>query len=208
MIVYLINMSACALLLLALYTLLFEREKMHHFKRIYLLFSLIFSMTIPLLHLTVDLTDTSAAVGFLISRADNLIHSADNRRVIIEKASPDKTAENRIEKVNRMEKAPIGLSINFVPVILSAYILVTLLFLFRLLKNYKRILAYGRKNACIKYKGASMVLIDEKTVPYSFGRYIFVSRADYCNGLVAEEILIHEWAHVSQRHTWDIVLSN
>jgi hypothetical protein len=46
-------------------------------------------------------------------------------------------------------------------------------------------------------------LIKEKLVPHSFGKYIFVNRTDYENGRIAEEIIIHEWAHIRQKHTLD-----
>jgi hypothetical protein len=55
------------------------------------------------------------------------------------------------------------------------------------------------------YRDAKIALVNEKTIPHSFGRYIFVNREDYINGRIADEIIAHEWTHVQQRHTWDIM---
>jgi len=51
MITYLINSVLCGLILYLAYIFLLENENIHHFKRGYLLFSLIFSLLIPLVQL-------------------------------------------------------------------------------------------------------------------------------------------------------------
>jgi hypothetical protein len=48
-------MTACTLLLYAMYALLLERERMHRFKRIFLLVSLVFSMVVPFTTLTINI---------------------------------------------------------------------------------------------------------------------------------------------------------
>jgi hypothetical protein len=47
--------------------------------------------------------------------------------------------------------------------------------------------------------------MERKVAPHSFGRYIYINRDDYQNGLVPDEILIHEWAHVRQHHSYDLL---
>jgi len=49
MILYLVKSTICLALLLGVYRLFLEKEKMHRFNRFFLLFSLIFSFTIPLI---------------------------------------------------------------------------------------------------------------------------------------------------------------
>jgi hypothetical protein len=62
-----------------------------------------------------------------------------------------------------------------------------------------------RKNNRVDYRGATIVLLKEKVVPHSFGRYIFVNSEDYNSGLVPDEIVVHELTHVRQYHTYDIL---
>jgi hypothetical protein len=61
------------------------------------------------------------------------------------------------------------------------------------------------KNDCADYNRAVVVLLREKVVPYSFLRYIFVNREDYTGRLVPKELIAHEYAHVRQHHTYDII---
>jgi hypothetical protein len=52
----------------------------------------------------------------------------------------------------------------------------------------------------------SLVFIEEKTLPYSFFRYIFVNQSDFENSKIEKELLIHEEAHCLQYHSIDIIL--
>jgi hypothetical protein len=52
----------------------------------------------------------------------------------------------------------------------------------------------------------SLVLVDERTLPYSFFKYIFVNKSDYEDGKIEKELLIHEEAHCLQYHSVDIIL--
>jgi murein DD-endopeptidase MepM/ murein hydrolase activator NlpD len=51
-----------------------------------------------------------------------------------------------------------------------------------------------------------MVLIRERTLPYSFFRYIFVNQTDYETGKIEKELLLHEEAHSEQFHSIDILI--
>ena len=193
MITYLLNMTLCALLLYVVYALLLERENMHGFKRAYLLISITFSIVVPLASLPVALTPTTANISTLSAGVGNITKAVEYQTLATEVIAPT-TAETPV-------KSPVNYSLLF----LYAYILITSLFLLRLLKNCWQVHTLGRKNALIDYHGAKIALINEKTVPYNFGRYIFINKEDYDNGRIADEIILHEWAHFHQKHSWDIV---
>ncbi len=197
MIAYLIKMTFCALLLYAVYALLLERENMHGFKRIYLLISIIFSMVMPLIDLpiAIALPPATANMVTLSAGVNNVTEPVVENQTLI------------IEPIVQAEEMPIPVtsSINYSLLFLSVYMLITSFFLFRLLKNCWQILILGRKNALIDHFGAKIALVSEKSVPHSFGRYIFVNKEDYDNGQIADEIIQHEWTHIHQRHSWDIV---
>ena len=188
MILYLVKMTACALLLYVMYALLLEKEKMHRIKRFYLLFSLIFSMTVPLVTLTVNMP----AINTIVSGWNNIVRIADIQL-------------EEIEMDTQVEAIPTTTSIHYSLLLLVAYVSITSIFLFRLLKNCWTMLAKGRNNAFKDYHGAKIVLIDEKNVPYSFGPYIFANREAYTGGQIPDEILLHECTHVRQQHSNDIL---
>lgn len=52
-----------------------------------------------------------------------------------------------------------------------------------------------------------MVLLDEKVLPHSFLNYVFVSRQEYEAGRIDNELFIHEKAHITQKHSLDILFA-
>ena len=192
MIVYIIKMTACALLLYAIYALLFEKENMHRFKRIYLLGSLVFSMIAPFVALPVNILQTP----------ENMLFYAGWENGTVTETRQSLVAETTVQN---QETSPQAASINYFLALLSVYAFVSLILLLRLLRNGFQMITLGRKYACVDYRCAKIALMNEKIVPHSFGRYIFINREDYDSGRIPDEILLHEWAHVRQRHTYDIV---
>lgn len=54
--------------------------------------------------------------------------------------------------------------------------------------------------------GSVLVLLDEQTMPFSWGHYIVLSERDYAES--GQEILIHERAHLRLRHSFDLFLTD
>ncbi|MCD2425311.1 M56 family metallopeptidase [Niabella pedocola] len=57
------------------------------------------------------------------------------------------------------------------------------------------------------FEGATLVLPEVPVTPHSFFNYIILNKADFDSRRIETAILIHELAHVRQKHTWDIVLA-
>lgn len=62
-----------------------------------------------------------------------------------------------------------------------------------------------RENQVKNTDHLKLVLLSRKTTPYSFGSYVFVNQGEYEKGEIESEILVHEQAHIQQRHSLDIV---
>jgi beta-lactamase regulating signal transducer with metallopeptidase domain len=102
---------------------------------------------------------------------------------------------------------PYVKSINYMVLgIWIAYFSITAVLLSRFLINIKYILQRTRRSAHIPYEESKIVLLNKKTVPHSFLGYIYLNKEAYTSGNIEEEILVHELAHVSQKHSWDILL--
>ena len=86
-----------------------------------------------------------------------------------------------------------------------AYFFITAGFLSKFVINIIYILQRARKGVFKSYRGSKIVLFNQKTVPHSFLGYIFLNEEAYTSGNIEEEILVHELAHVSQKHSWDIL---
>ncbi len=180
MIPYLIKSTICLLLFIAFYKLFLERENMHKIKRVYLIGSLIFSGIIPII--TFTYTKTIIA------------DSIEQERVITPTVI---AAEKAIENVPQF---------NYWELILwSIYAIGVVLFLFRFIRNLKGIRTKIKIHEKEKTPSYTNVLLDKKTVPHTFLDYIFVTKKEYKEQHIPSEVLLHEQAHVAQKHTFDIL---
>ncbi|MDI1307323.1 MAG: M56 family metallopeptidase [bacterium] len=173
---FLIKSTLTLLVLLAVYHLLLEKEKMHTFNRFYLLFSLIFSFVIPFI--TIEVLTKIAATT---TNASHIQIMQGN--FVIE------------EETNYLRIA-----------LWSLYTLVTALLMFRFFRNILKITSKIKSNKTINYKNATLILIKEKVLPHTFLNTIFINEEEYHNREIAEELYTHELTHVTQKHTLDILL--
>ncbi|MFO7822678.1 MAG: M56 family metallopeptidase [Cyclobacterium sp.] len=181
MIIYLIKIILCSALLISVYKALLEKEKMHQFNRAYLLGSLAFSILVPFFTFNQGTQPLPFAGGMVTETAFSLDHGVS-------------------EQTNEET------SINYQSIIyLTIYISVAVLLFYRFTVNLKMILQRAWTNPIIKYKNSKIVLMPQNVMPHSFLNYIFLNAEEYINGNIQREILIHELAHVRQKHSWDII---
>ena len=185
---YLIKSVLCSGLLLLFYHLFLEREKMFFFNRLYLLFSIVFALGIPLL-----------SIEFSSEKLPD---------PIIDYAQTDYLKTDRLPveilRQTTLEDDPINW-IHQLPLIFYGFI--TCFLLFRFIKNLHTVLMQKSGKDMIDYRKAKLVLVPENAITYTFLDYIFVNKAEFLNSDIREEILAHEYAHVSQKHTLDVLFT-
>ncbi len=179
---YICKVTLCSALLLLLYKILFEEQKMHVFNRYYLLAGLVLSFVFPMITYGTPSTVLPViANAFLNSRMPANIQTIH----------PLYTINN----------------VNYViPVIIIIYVAVASILLIRYLKNIKTILLKRHDNFKVLYENQKIVLIADDVIPHSFWNCIFLNREDYLKGKIENEILYHELSHVQQKHSFDILL--
>ncbi|GAB2995624.1 hypothetical protein GCM10027284_12890 [Cyclobacterium sediminis] len=181
MIYYLIKIIGCSALFILFYKLVLEGEHMYKFNRFYLLISLMLSFIIP----------------FIAFKQQVL------PRELVDAVVFESTFSINPES---FKNKPYVKSINYMIWGFGlVYFFVTVAFLSRFLINIKYILQKLRKGVCIPYRGSKIVLFNQNTVPHSFLGYVFLNEEAYTSGNIEEEILVHELAHVSQKHSLDIL---
>lgn len=181
MIIYLLKTIACSGLLWGIYKLFLEKENMNHFKRFYLLFSLAFSYTVPLLVVTIPQV------------TDPVMATVNNFTPVLP------------ETVTGSHKTQLPEFYSYTNILLYAYGTITLFFLVRLTGVLWLLSQKLRRNKTIRLGKAKLVLVEEDIQPYSFLHYVFVSTTAYNTNRVEEAILDHEMTHVRQRHSLDII---
>lgn len=177
MILYLIKSGLCLAILLAFYHLVLEREKMHRFNRFYLLLSLLVAAVIPFISIEVGSDSSSEVLNQKI-----LDHTFVNTEPIAEKSG-----------------------FNFYNLAYIIYFLIASVLSFRFIRNILKLINKKAQNTFVNYKGATLILVEDKILPHSFWNYIYINKQQFENKEIEEELLTHELTHVKQKHTFDVL---
>lgn len=173
---YILKSTACLLLFFAFYKVVLENSSIHHFKRFYLLGSLLASFLIPLITFTSYIEASSIVPVF----------TDGNPQVVSSETEA---------------------TINFWPIVLwTVYALGILFFSVKFFSNLLGLIERIKKNP--KYRDSSFinVLLDETVVPHTFFSFIFSNKEQFETGKIPTEVMLHEQAHASQRHSLDVIL--
>ncbi|MGL2992596.1 M56 family metallopeptidase [Flavobacterium sp. TSSA_36] len=175
MIQYLLTSTITATILLVVYQLFLEKEKMHHFNRFYLLLSLIFSLLIPFISIEIieEITtpvNTPIPMGF------------SGRTMVV------------AEETNYLEQTLWGI-----------YVLVTAILLFRFTRNIITFYQLKKHNTTLSFQNATLVLLQESVLPHTFMNSIFINETEYQERKIEKELFAHELTHVNQKHTLDVL---
>ncbi|PZR18934.1 MAG: hypothetical protein DI539_15830 [Flavobacterium psychrophilum] len=175
---FLIKSTVAMGVLLGLYHILFEREKMHRFNRFYLLGALVFALTIPFITVYTFIEYVEVA---------------------------DMSPAQVLTQVP-VQKTVIQVPANYWPYIgWGLYILVSIVMLLRFAKNIFYFIKKAHNNPKKILGKAKLILLEEKILPHTFLNYIFMNREEYEAKQIEEELYTHEYAHVKQKHTFDIL---
>ncbi|WGK66230.1 M56 family metallopeptidase [Croceiramulus getboli] len=176
--VYLIKSTLCMLLFLGFYKLALEPITLHHFKRFYLLASLVAALLFP----TITFYET----------------------VVVDPATLD-AAPYQIQ-VPTTESMSQQALFSWNKVALLLYLIGVALFSWRLLKNLHQLYLKIKTSEQIPQKEFNLALIRQDVSPHSFLRWILLSRKQYYARQIPKEILQHEATHIRQRHSIDLLL--
>lgn len=160
-----------------LYKIVLENDRMHKFKRFYLLTTLLLSFVIPFISIKV----------------------VEEKPVVVERFVeyiPVFTEAKSVANENPFDFWKLFYLISG---------LVTLVLLARIMRNLITIIKTARDNPKTKYKESEVVLLPNSVSPYSFYKYIFISKSDFEKGGI-EDVMAHEQAHIRQFHTFDLLL--
>ncbi len=177
--VYLLESATCLSVFYAMYILFLRRDTHHRLNRVYLLFSMIFSLLVPLMELSLPGTLPPRLVAF---RMDPLTVGA---------AGGAPAAKNGPD--------PAG-------IVKLVYFAVFGLLVFRILMNYRVICRLHVRGRHLSSGHCKLVLHSRNYPPFSFFRNIFISEAHYRWGQI-DDIIEHEKAHVRQWHSLDMLIA-
>jgi len=177
MIEYVLKSTISLAVLYGFYHLFLRNAKTINFNRFYLLFSLLFSLVLPLIII------------------DWLIYFNFQSISIL---------PNQVLGERNVTKPFYYLTIQ--PALIILYSIVSSILLLRFSLNIYRIRRLIQLNSVVNMSDCKIVLIEKETLPYSFFKYIFINKSDYENCRIEKELLVHEQAHCFKYHSVDIIL--
>ncbi len=179
MINYLLKSGILLLIFYAIYKLWLENERMFRFNRAYLIGSLVFSLIIPL--------QLFSFQPFSESR----LQTIQLEEIIIRSSTIIQNETSLYEIMTYI----LSLIYILVALVLSIRFTLNLYSFYRKVKNNKTQFINGEK----------VILIEEPILPHSFWNEIFINADDYKNDKIPSELIVHEKAHLLQKHTLDIL---
>mgnify|MGYP003634083096 CR=1 FL=1 len=193
MILYIIKSGLCLVVILGIYLVLLEREKMHQFNRFFLLFSLVFGLSIPLISLNLDFTQSySATSEFLLAPVDYI--------------SDTFVVNHTLDNALPSSVTSLSSFLTMSTAALLVYGFVVLILAFRFFRSLFAMRALVKTSERVKKGRAHFVLVEEDVVPHSFLIFIFLNKKKYATGLIEQEIINHEIIHSKEWHSLDVLL--
>lgn len=166
---------------------MFRKSRNYHLNRIILLFSVIFSLIVPLINISLNgLHAKDIAQNNYFNNAINIINAVSGQAI-----------ESSRDLYNY-----INISFFFI----SIYLIITVFLLGRFCHNLYAIIYQSNFSNMALYRGKKIALLDKKVSPFSFFQTIYISGETLRNGEIDNDLVLHEAAHVSQLHSLDILL--
>ncbi len=176
--IFTIKASVCLIAFYLLYKLLLSKETFHRFNRFALLGTVIASMIIPVIKMT---TEHSSTINMGIVSMEEFLQ-------------PQIVGDEQE-------------TLTVVQLLFIFYILGVLFFVTREILSVIRLQILLRKGYFETIdNGIKVVVLDDEVAPFSWFRYIVISRDDYNNH--RQEIITHEQAHILLHHSVDVAFCN
>jgi len=205
MITYILNFVLCSGVMWLAYRLFLAGENMYVFNRFYLLFSIIFSLAVPLT--TIHLSQPEATVA---EQHLNLQNAPDAQTplapaIIVPAETKTIVATQQPAAISHTATISNKIISNWQQILITIYFAVCFLLLLRFIRNLYLFRKIITSNASIDLDDNKLVLLNTEVAPHSFLKYIFVSRSEYMAGEIQPEIICHEQTHARQLHSLDII---
>jgi bla regulator protein blaR1 len=186
MIEYLIKSTiSCSILYLS-YLLIFSKSRNYRLNRIILLFSVIFSLIVPLINISLNGLQEKK-----IAKNDYFNNAITGINVVT-----GKVVEGSIDLYNY---------INISNLFILIYSIIAVFLLGKFCLNLYSLIFQSIVLKKVLYQGKKINLVDKKVNPFSFFRTIYINESTFINGEIENDLILHETAHAKQLHSIDIL---
>ena len=179
LLIYQIKVGLCLIAFYLLWKLLLSRETFHRFNRVALLAVMAIAMVLPWIRLSQDVL-APAANSFIV--LDDILVTPSGAA----------TAQHAVHPLNMTNVATAA---YFIGVVLA------LVWFLHSQWSLHRLFKKGRTESLPG--GITLHVLPGDLSPFSYFKHIVISEQDYQDN--PREILVHEQAHISLRHSWDVL---
>jgi len=193
---YALKSAICLVLFYLLYKVLLANETFFRFNRYVLLVGSIVCFVLPLIKTPVQTHPIVRSPIVLVEEI--LMHSEQKGERLV--TETEYSTEDK-EEITASKTPSLPSTLTIIGFVFLSGCLINLFFVLRSYLSMTRIIKNADKR---EYKGYRLILTEEDTSPFSWHKYIVLSKEDYKNN--SEEILTHEMAHIRAGHSFDLIL--
>ena len=179
LLIYQIKVGICLIAFYLLWKLLLSRETFHRFNRVALLTVMALAFVLPWVKLSLDVSTPVA--GGMVMLEEMIVTPAG--------------------VVQPHQVAQTWSVINIANVLYFIGVVAVLVWLLHSQWSLHRMLKKGRREQMPD--GITLHVVPGDQTPFSYFRHIVINEQDYRDN--PREILTHEHAHISLRHSWDVL---
>ncbi|MBV4356153.1 M56 family metallopeptidase [Pinibacter aurantiacus] len=177
---YLLKMLVCSGILSAYYFACLQNKLFHQWNRFYLLLTVIFSVTFPLLYIPIfDFNESSNTVG-------QMVYKVSSSELLLLK--------NQTQTLSFFDLIVYG-----------AYCLAVFIFLLLFVFSLYKIYSLKKKSTFIQQSDINIYQTNASQAPFSFFKNIFWKQSINLQSTEGQQILKHELVHVHEKHSVDKV---
>ncbi|MEP0375460.1 MAG: M56 family metallopeptidase [Balneola sp.] len=173
-----------------------EKEKRLIFNRAFLIWSLVFSLIIPLTPVGIISIEIPWSAIFQFGEATPLTGYQNFEEITL----PSEVVANAIVQEGVLDSNTSPDKIFFL-----IYGIVSALLFIRLIRTIVKIHLKSETNRKCLIQGFQVVLLNENVIPHSFINTVFLNKKEFKSGKIPEEVLNHEFTHIRQKHSLDIL---
>jgi len=201
---YIIRSALCMVLLYGLYILILRKEKLFCFNRYFLIFAVIFSLTIPFVAIPVEYSSSDPSVSILTA-LDNLTLPVAEKspEAVTPHVSPAPVSAQTFQE-NRPVADRSGAA-GKSEILLVIYLAGLMIMVARFFRNILVMHRLSRRSEKIDLNWYKIALLDNLASPFSFLRTVFLDKKDYLCHRIPANVLKHELEHVRQSHSYDVI---
>jgi hypothetical protein len=201
---FIIRSGVSMILMFLIYWLILRKEKLFNFNRYYLIFSVLFSLTVPFISIPANIGTKKVVkeIATVLNHKFELNFLEHEVKIAGQESSLSGTTERyTVDQYPAKKSAEVDRK----KIYLLIYILGLMLMSGRFLRNILHVLRLFKRSEIINHEYYDIALLENHINPFSFLHTIYLNKQEYLQNRIADDVFKHEFEHVRQLHSFDVI---